>query len=235
MIRIINLLMAGFIYVCVGTVVTLVVGLGWLASQGFLTSERLLPAIAALHGIDPYAAEKEAAAAAKKNIETPSPDQIAQQRFASDLNRDLRDQALAKALLELKNLQTSVKTERDRFDQQYESFRSELDGLRKRVTDTSVQEVQQTLEALDPKQSKDQMLRILEDRDLPAEQGLQRVVAIVKGMPIDKRKKILAEFKTGEEAKWLATILKQIGDGVPETALLDDAKRRLDELKPRKK
>lgn len=235
MIRILNLLMAGFIYLCVATTISLAIGAAWMASQGFFAPERMMPALAALHGIDPYAAEKEAAAAAKKGAETPSPDQIAQTRFASDLNRDLRDQALAKALLELRNLQAAVRTERERFDQQYESFRSELDGLRKRVTDTSVQEVQQTLEALDPKQSKEQLLRILEDKDAPAEQGLQRVVAIVKGMPIDKRKKILSEFKNNEEAKWLATILKQIGDGVPETALLDEARKRLDELKPRRK
>ena len=235
MIRILNLLMAGFIYLCVGTVVFLSIGVVWLISQGLFAQERWMPALAALHGVDPYAAAKEAAAAAKKGVESPSPDQLAQLRFARDLDRDLRDQALAKALLELRNLQAAVRTERARFDQQYESFRSELDGLRKRVTDTSVQEVQQTLESLDPKQSKDQMLRILEDKDLPPEQGLQRVVAIIKGMPIDKRKKILSEFKSELESKWLATLLKQIGDGVPETALLDDASRRLDELKPRKK
>ena len=43
-------------------------------------------------------------------------------------------------------------------------------------------------------------------------------------MPIDKRKDILAEFATPDEMDKLYEILRRIGEGMPTTGLIDDAR-----------
>jgi hypothetical protein len=50
------------------------------------------------------------------------------------------------------------------------------------------------------------------------------VVNIIQGIPIDKRKEILAEFTTPDEAEKLHEILLRIGDGLPTTQLIDQAR-----------
>lgn len=236
MIRILNLLAAAFFYSCVGTVIAAGVGIGVMGMYGMLAPERLTMALAALHGIDPRAeADKNRPPEGRgPGEELPSTADLAAARLSKLLDLDLREQALGKALSEMRNLQASLRTERERFDQQYQSFKSELDRMRKQTADESIAEVQRTLEALDPKQSKEQLLLILDDPTIEPAVAMQRVVSIVKTMVMEKRKKILAEFKTREEADQLAAILKQIGDGAPETALLDGARRRLDELVPQR-
>jgi hypothetical protein len=58
------------------------------------------------------------------------------------------------------------------------------------------------------------------------------VVTILKAMPLDKRKKILAEFKSEEEAEKLHDILKQIREGVPDTALIRETRAQLAKFSP---
>ena len=48
--------------------------------------------------------------------------------------------------------------------------------------------------------------------------------AIIKSMALDKRKKLLAEFKAGDEPDKLADILKQILQGVPDTTIIDEVR-----------
>ena len=76
--------------------------------------------------------------------------------------------------------------------------------------DAALLEVQRTLEAIAPKQAKEQLLRMLAEAKTPADQPMEDVLRILKAMPLDKRKKILAEFKTPEEIEKLADVLREI-------------------------
>lgn len=232
-----NMATAAFAYLCIGTVIALAVGIGAMSVNGMLAPERIAGVMAALYGIDAHAeAEKLKPSDEKKSgEEPPSPEDVAAARLTKLLDLDLREQSLAKALVEMRGLQASLRTERERFDQQYQSFKSELDRMRQQTGDEAIAEVQRTLEALDPKQSKDQLLRILDDNTVTPEFAMRRVVSIVKSMAMEKRKKILAEFKSAEEGDKLAAILKQIGDGAPETAMLDAASKKLEEAAPSQK
>lgn len=233
--RLVNLLTAAFAYFCIGTVVAAGVGLGAMGLNGMLASDRLTRALAALYGVDvaAEAAQRKEADERQSGSEAPSIDELAAARLRQTLDLDLREQSLSKALVEMRSLQAGLKTERERFDQQYQSFRAELDRMRKQAADEAIAEVQRTLEALDPKQAKEQLLRILDDATMPPELAMGRVVSIIKAMAMEKRKKILAEFKTADEGDKLAAILRQIGDGAPETAMLDAARQKLDESLPR--
>ena len=79
------------------------------------------------------------------------------------------------------------------------------------------------------KMAKDQLLRMLDNRNLSRAASMQFVTKLLKGMPLDKRKKILAEFK-GEDTDRLHEILQEIRRGVPEAALARQTRQQLQEL-----
>lgn len=233
MIRLFNLLAAAWVYTCVATVISAAVGVGAMWQGGMLAESRLTAALSALQGKTPLAEKDKKEGDPATAPPGPSLEELVAARFAKQLDLDLREQALAKALTELRNLQLGVKVERERFDQQYDSFKAELDRLRQNVTDSAIGEVQRTLEAIEPKQAKEQLLRMLDDPELQPEERLLRVTTLVKAMAMEKRKKIIAEFKTREEADKLSSILKQLGEGEPEKTALDKAGKELEQVAPR--
>ena len=85
--------------------------------------------------------------------------------------------------------------------------------MQRDAVDTSLMEVQRTLEAIQPRQAKDLILRMLEDEGLDSNDDVVAdVVTIVKAMPRDKLKRIFGEFKTGEEREKLHRIMVEIGE-----------------------
>jgi hypothetical protein len=50
------------------------------------------------------------------------------------------------------------------------------------------------------------------------------VVAIIKGMGLDKRKKILAEFTSEKEVTQLCEVLNQLRLGQPTASVIDEAR-----------
>jgi hypothetical protein len=178
-------------------------------------------------------AEREAQA------EDPAYDDVLRVRALRTLDQSLREQAIDDGLADLRLLQRDLMEERRRYDLLKSSFDAELEKLLNVAQQSAIVEVQQTLETIKPKQAKDHLARMLpagfvdgnfadmtdEDR-----QAVIDVVAIMKAMPLDKRKKILAEFESEEEAAMLAEILRLIRIGVPEVELIGDARGRLEEF-----
>jgi len=106
------------------------------------------------------------------------------------------------------------------------SFDDELTRLKQKSQQESLIELQQTMEAIQPKQAKEQLLKMIED------EAMDDVVSIVKGMALDKRKKVIQEFRSEEEADKLAEILRQIRLGAPEVSTIGDAQQQLEQFKP---
>jgi hypothetical protein len=227
--RVLGLLATGLVYLCVGTVLAegFVVAVFW--SRGMLAQDRVFRMLAAAYGIDLAAMEAERAAALRdRDAEQVAMEQVIRARVMKSLDIDLREQALERAQAELAVLQGTLQDERRRYDLLKTSFDDQLAVLQRGTRDNAIGEVQRTLEAVHPKQAKDQLLKMLEENEM------QSVVLIMKAMPIDKRKKIIAEFKTEEESDKLADILKQIRLGVPEISLIDDTRNRLQEFNPQR-
>ncbi len=232
--KLIGLIPAAILYFCAATVVAQVAAVAVLSSQGVLTKPRLMQCLAALYGVNLHELEQKTADANKPPSNEQSPfAEVIKQRALASRDLDLRETAVDKALVDVRALTAQLKTERERYDQLKQQFDARLAQLEQVFTDTSLQEVQRTLEVIQPKQAKDQILRMLDEAGTEEQERVSRdVVTILKQMPLDKRKKILGEFKSEEEAEKLHDILKQIREGVPDTTLVRETRAQLAQFSP---
>lgn len=224
--RMLNMIGVAFAAACVATVLSQAIGVGWIWYQGRLTRETLVQVMAAVHGIELEFGDDQAGGTAVP----PSADQLAAAQAASNLDMDLRQQAIDNALSEFRTLRNALKKDQERYDFQRETFEKRLQSLMNDVLGNSLLEVQRTLEAIDPKQAKDQLLRMIDDPDVPREESMGHVVKIIKAMSLEKRKKLIAEFKTEDEQQQLAEILKQIRLGLPESRLIKNTSDKIRSL-----
>jgi len=236
--KIVKLLGSLGVAFCIGTTISIVVLVAMLLFKGALSGERAMALLAALNGIEVQPLATAAAKASEKaaNGEQPSLDDIAKKRLLASLDLDLRESAVDKSLGELRNLESQIKTESKRLDSWKLSFDKRLQELETKAADTALIEIQQTLEVMSPKQAKEQIIRVLDEPPATAaDQPLQDVVTILKTMPLDKRKKIMSEFKTPKETETLAIILREIRLGMPDAELLRDTRSQLqDQLNPKR-
>jgi hypothetical protein len=212
--------------ISIGTTISLAVLVGMLWWKGALADERLLAMIAALQGIQPLSPGS-AAGADPAAAEQPSLDQIMQARLRASLDLDLRESAIDKSLGDLRTVETLIKTERERLDLWKLDFDQRLAKLETAATDAALLEVQRALEVMSPKQAKDQILKMLDEPSSAADDPMQDVVTVIKSMADDKRKKLLGEFKTPEEAEKLAEILHEIRLGLPDSEIIRDTRNQL--------
>jgi len=216
---------AVFVAVSIGTVVSLAVIGAMLWWKGVLNDERLYGMLAALQGIKPPPPPK--LTALDTDAEQPSFEQILTSRMRTSLDLDLRESAIDKSLGDLRTIETALQSESKRLDNWKQSFDKRLAELQTAATDNSLREVQQTLEVIQPKQAKEQLVKMLEEPKSAVNDPMEDIVRILKAMPLDKRKKILAEFKTPEEIKTFAEILRVVRLGGSDTELLRDTRGQL--------
>jgi hypothetical protein len=214
-----------FVAFCIGTVISLVVISGMMWWKGVLTDERIYGMLAALQGVKPPPPPK--LTALDTDAEQPSFEQILNARLRASLDLDLRESAIDKALGDLRTIETALKSESSRLDLWKQSFDKRLADLQSAASEASLREVQQTLEAIQPKQSKDQLMKMLAEPKTAANDPMEDVVRILKAVQLDKRKKILAEFKTPEEIEKLHEILRVIRLGGSDTELLQETRKQL--------
>jgi hypothetical protein len=80
---------------------------------------------------------------------------------------------------------------------------------------------------MQPKQAKEQIMRILEQSPGPTDNPMRDIVTIFKAMAPEKRKKILGEFKNELEIEKLHDILHEIRLGGADAELLRDTRSQL--------
>jgi hypothetical protein len=236
MMRIIGWLGSAVVAFCVATVISLGVLGSMLWMKGALSGDRYLAILAAVYGIPQDGAAKKAEGSETKNPEQPSLEAVMERRALASLDLDLRESALDKGLQDLRSLESQIKTERDRLDLWKQSFDKRIATLETGRTEQAIVELQQAIEAMQPKQAKDQLMQILNTPPKSAEDTpLHDVVNLLKNLPLEKRKKIYAEFKLPEEVEKLSEILREIRLGAPESELLRDTRKQLQQqLNPKK-
>jgi hypothetical protein len=191
-----------------------------------MTDERTFGMLAELQGIKAKPPE-EKQAMPTADAEQPSIEQILQARLRASLDLDLRESAVDKALGDLRALEEQIKGETSRLDYWKKDFDARLAKLETAATDAALLELQRTLEAIQPKQAKDQIMKMLEDPMTASDNPMHDVVTVMKAMPLDKRRKILGEFKTQPEIEKLAEILREIRLGTPDSELLRGTREQL--------
>jgi hypothetical protein len=216
------------VLVSVGTMLAALVALGIVGSKGWLARPRLEAAMAGFYGLPAVATAVEVKAN-PTNSEQPSYETLVEQRTMASLDQSLREGAIEKGLGEMRILESRIKTDRSRFAELQDSFDKRIKQLQLTAEDAAIREVQLTLENIPPKQAKEQILKMLGETAKPGERPpLQAVVAIVKAMQLEKRKKVLQEFKSESDQNFLADILREIREGSPDLPILKEARSKLD-------
>ena len=228
--KIVRMLGMGLLYFCVASVLAQGVVLAMLWWKGAFSDDRVVAMFAALHGIHPEAPGAAAATAKDDHAhEQPSQQEISKKRLLASLDLSLRETTLDKSLIDLRTLEQEIATEKERLGKWQEGMDKRIAEVTKATLDSSLLEWQQTLMVISPKQAKEQILKTLQT-PAPGKdtRAMNDVVRIFKAMPLDRRKKIMGEFKTAQEADKLNEILEEIRLSPLEMELLRDSRKGID-------
>lgn len=218
---------AALTYFCVATVLTQIILAVVIASKWHLDRQRVAQMLAIASGVDLLAVREEAGKEPELPLaEQPSYEQVLEARAAKMRNLELREQALQDELTRLRLQQEQVADEQKRYKQLKESFDAALRAQREGAEASGTDEVRRILEAIKPKQAKELLVQMLNDKKL------DEVVVLLAAMPDARRAKIVGEFKTPEDAQLVGEVLRRIGQGVPTAEIADETLEQLAPPKP---
>jgi hypothetical protein len=110
-----------------------------------------------------------------------------------------------------------IKPEQKKDDSMIKAFEKRLAEEKKKAADAGLAEETRLLENMEPEQAKEVIRRLLKDG------AMQRVLTMLLEMEERNRGKILYTMQGEEELKDLCDILQRIGNGEPQTSLIDNA------------
>lgn len=223
--KIIGLFGSLILYACVATVIAQAVGLGMLWYKGYFTKDRMFAVLAAVHGVDMLAIRDRLEAEQKADFEEgPSLESALEERLQKSLDLDIRGAAVEKGLLDLLNLQLALEIEHRRFKEVKSRYDERLMEIANEAKDAALQNLQTAIEAMQPAQAKDQLVRMYNDG------AVNDVVKLMLDLPPNQQKKILAQFENDTDAQQLYEILKRVRLGEPTVSTIDQARAELRQL-----
>jgi len=202
-------------YACVATTVAEAIVVASLWQSGAFETTKLRKYAAVVYGFDlaTLNIDGQKPQAMEPTTTTLTRDELIDSRVKSNATLATRQEAIRKGAEDNRLLVQSLSTKRERYEIVKDGFEALLVQLEQDVNVSALTEVRRTLEVLQPKQTKDLMIDMLQDGNATAEDNvLGDVLAIIRGMPQDKLKKIFGEFKSEEERTVLNRILLAIGD-----------------------
>ena len=203
------------------TVLTQVILLSYFLIQGTLNRNSAIQLIALVNGIDVSGNRLQEFLRKSKDVEQPNFDEILDQRKMTSLDMDIRLRSQQEFRDELSIMLAELRDDQDRFSDRLLAFRTELKELGEEAQENGLQEVQRTLQALDPEQAKQQLLIMYDDK------RIDDVVTILQAMSTDTRKEIVAEFTTQADVEILADVLHRISEGMPVSSLIKETNDKL--------
>jgi hypothetical protein len=215
----------------VATVLAEAAALAALWHRGALSRETLVQLLTVAYDVDVATMWQDMSARVPpRDEEQQAYAAILEQRALLSADLDLREMAADKGSLDIRQLASEMQRQREQYALLKASFDDQLDQVQQGIVDSSFEEVKRQLESMPPRLAKDQILRILDDKSITAEKSTFFVVAVFKSMPLDKRKRLLAEFDTHEMDR-LQEILREVRLGVPEMMLIRETRDRLQKFK----
>lgn len=218
----------GFMTQCVivGTVLAQALAFGTLYSRGDIAPDRVESLLRALDGVDVDVLRETITTQSEIiNVEIPSHSEVMDKRLALRLDFDLRETSLEKGRQEAEDLELRLKSAGDRYELLKRQFDANFSRLSQGATDERLLDLQENLESMKPAQAKEQIQRLLVGKSEDA--FLNDVVAILKAMSADKRRKLMAEFQTPEETQLLAKLIDRIRRGLPDLLLFRETRDKL--------
>jgi hypothetical protein len=218
-------------YLCVGTVVSALLGYGYLRSSGKLNDDTMFRIMALVHGIDLDALAKES----QKTVDGTPPEEPSyaeqQKRHQADtLQFDAKQKQLDVALNDFNSQLKRVTEETERYNQLRVVVESYLEGQKKALANKGLAEVRAQLESLDPKkQAKPILIEYIKAG------RIDEVIQLLGGMKARNRENILKTFSLPEDILMLFDLQKHMLDGDPTKALVEEQLRALNQLKSQEK
>ncbi|MBX7072849.1 MAG: hypothetical protein K1X71_06835 [Pirellulales bacterium] len=205
---------AGVSYFAVATVlaaITLVV-IGF--STGTLNEAKLARLRAVLVGTEAQAPK----ARPDEAKETPSYEELLERRSVKFRELELREEVVRQNVSILTRERLDVTARRDELTRIQQAFQAELAQMADAALVAGEENVRLTFERMRPPQARQQLLLMLEQGEL------ENVVAMLAAMPIERRAKIVAEFKSPEDLPRLNEILEVMGQGDPVARMVDETR-----------
>lgn len=227
--KLIRLPLTALTLLSVATVIAQVALLGMLYARGNLSQAKVVEVIAISKDVDLESMWQKLEAASKPvEAEQVSFEEVLTARKHLSLDLDLREIAADKGLIDVRQLGILLEDERRQYDTLKQEFDQRIENVRLGAVDEGLKEVQRQLESVDAKLAKDQILRILGNADIPPGTSMNFVVTMFKNMPLDRKKKIMGEFKSAEDRQQLNMILSQIRLGVPDVEVIRQAREQFE-------
>jgi hypothetical protein len=227
MTKLVNGLSALVVYVCIGQTLVMLVIFALLVAKGGLTHEKFQQIAAVIQGVD-LLALREKIEEDRLQADTPKPStaDLADARARALRDLEIREQELVNIRNRLAKTQSDQAEEADRFRRLHDDFEARLKTLRDGAVAANMENARLMLENMKPKQAKEQIQKMLAEREL------KQAVTLLSAMPIEKRSKIITEFKTEEESEQLSEMLRLIRAGEPEVTLVDETQKNLAKQTP---
>jgi hypothetical protein len=205
----------------VATVLTQVILLSYFLIMGTLNRSSAIQLIALVNGIDVSGMRLQEIYRQGEEYEQPSYDEILAQRKMTSLDMDIRLRSQQEFRDELSTMLADLRKDQDRFSDRLLAFRNELNELGEEAQENGLEDVQRTIQSLDPEQAKEQLLIMYDDK------RIDDVVTILQAMSTDARKDILAEFTTSDDVDILADVLCRNSEGMSVSSLIKETNEKL--------
>jgi hypothetical protein len=221
--KLIHILLALIGYVCVATVITLVLIVGYLWHTDRLNDDKAFRMVALLHDVDlQQLAEAKQKTPDEIPPEEPSLDDVLQHQQIQDRNFEVKLLTLQRGRQEYDYRLQQLKEQTDRYDRFAQDWQSRLKKQEELTTQENLAKVVAQLEQVRPAVGKDSLMRWID------EGRMDDAILLMSKMSESKLAKILKTFETEEELDKLHEIHQRIIGSGAGAAQLEQA---LGELK----
>lgn len=222
MTKLVRLLFGLIAYVCVATMITLALGLGYLWHSDQLNEDKVFRIVALLHDVD----LQQIAAQQKTNDEVPpeepSLDDVLHHQNIQDRNFEVKLLSLQRGRQQYDYSLQQLKDQIDRYDRLALEWQSRLRQEEEAATQENLAKIVSQLEQVRPAVGKDSLMRWID------EGRMDDAILLMGKMNENKLAKILKTFETDDELDRLHEIHERILSGGANTSKLEKA---LNELK----
>lgn len=222
MFRTLGILLSLFGYVCIATMTTLLLGLGYLWQTDRINDQKLFRITAMLHDVDLDAI---AAAQAPKQDEIPPEElsltEVTRLQQVLDRNYEVKMLSLDRGRQEYDHRLRLLKEQTARYDRLAQEWQQKLVQQEEQATQQNIATVVRDLEQVKPSIGRDLLMRWIDEGQL------DDAILLMNKMSESKLAKILKTFQTPEELDKLHEIHERIISGGEEQSQL---KKAIDEL-----
>ncbi len=204
-------------YVSTGTVLALLIGVGYLWQSDVLSDDKMFRMAAVFHDVDWDAITAEQSPAEQKiPTEEISINEVDRMREVKLRNYEVKQNALKMAREEFDYSFRQISEATARFDKHAKEIENRLQQQGELSTKENMTAVVNHLQVIKPKEAKELLFMFLEEQG-----GEKDVILLLKAMQNSKRKKVLQQFKTPDELEKLHRIQRLMLAGYPEKQVID--------------